>query len=460
MTVDLRPVNSATIRESWPMPHLESELQDFRGATCFASIDFVSGYWQLPLHPESYKHCGIITPRGVFVSKRVLQGLTNAVSHFQRSVEPLFASLRNCMKAWLDDFTGFARTESELLDMLEKFFKICMQRNLYLSARKSTLFTREVKWCGRIINKNGYKMDPARIEGLKSMHMPQTAEELNQFIHCLRWMSRSIPNFEKRVAPLIAVVDEAFQISGKRTKRSIRKIKLNILSWKKQHEDIILDFQASLKEAVTLTHPDVSKTICIYTDASKHFWSGVVTQCNADELAKSIEKQVHEPLAFLGSGFRGPQLHWTTFEQEGFAIFQVFLKLDYILLGHEHVHVFTDHRNLLFVFAPLAVEPALGRNIVSKIQRWALFLSRFSYTIEHIAGVDNVFADILTRWLKNYREDTKGTLLRCNSLIAVKEQLIPAANSFDWPNMDEIRNSQRKHESKKPTEAIYDNVSN
>ncbi len=43
LAVDLRPVNSATVRESWPMPHIEPELQDFSGSCYFASIDFVSG---------------------------------------------------------------------------------------------------------------------------------------------------------------------------------------------------------------------------------------------------------------------------------------------------------------------------------------------------------------------------------------------------------------------------------
>ena len=32
MTVDLRPVNAATIKESWPMPHLDSEVFDFSGS--------------------------------------------------------------------------------------------------------------------------------------------------------------------------------------------------------------------------------------------------------------------------------------------------------------------------------------------------------------------------------------------------------------------------------------------
>lgn len=67
MTMYLRPVNSATLKESWPMPHLDSEVYDLSGSKCFASLDFVSGYWQLPLHPDSYTACGVITPRVVLV---------------------------------------------------------------------------------------------------------------------------------------------------------------------------------------------------------------------------------------------------------------------------------------------------------------------------------------------------------------------------------------------------------
>lgn len=46
LTVDYRPVNSATVQTFWPMPNIEAELAYARGAKAFASIDFSSGYWQ------------------------------------------------------------------------------------------------------------------------------------------------------------------------------------------------------------------------------------------------------------------------------------------------------------------------------------------------------------------------------------------------------------------------------
>ena len=441
MAVDLRPVNAATIKESWPMPHLESEILDFANSTCFAILDFVSAYWQLPLHPDSYTACGVVTPRGVVASKRVLPGLANATAYFQSSVEPLFSELRENMKAWLDDFNLFCGNEEHLLLLLERFFVICCQHGLLLSAKKSVLFARELRWCGRIIDARGYKMDPSNVEGLHNMDLPRNAAELAQFVYCCRWMAISIPNFSVTVAPLVDVLEEAYSKAGRRTSRSIKKFSLDKLSWGQSHEDAFRTMQNSLQSAVKLAYPDHGKVLCVFTDASDRFWSGVVTQVSEDQLALPFEQQSHEPLAFLGAAFKKSELNWTTFEKEAFAIFKTFEKLDYLFAGRSDIRVFTDHRNLLFVFAPRALEPTLGRHVVSKVQRWAFYLSRFDYIIEHIRGEENVFADILTRWTKGYRqrEDRKAV---CSVLLQEAEQLAPNAGSIIWPDIAEFRRAQ------------------
>ena len=146
-------------------------------------------------------------------------------------------------------------------------------------------------------------------------------------------------------------------------------------------------------------------------------------------------------------------MDWSMFEKEGFAIFQVLDKMDYLFFGEKATHVFTDHRNLLYVFAPLAFEPALGRHVVAKVQRWALFLSQFDYVIEHIDGRENVFADILTRWFKGYRKE-KGLQLRtiC-SLVNTGMQITPSTTDFVWPGMETYRRSQEK--SKASTSRLF-----
>ncbi len=140
MAFDLRPVNAATIKESWPMPHLNSEVTDFAKSSCLSRHHLVSGCWQLPLEEESQLACGVVTPLGAVASKRVLPGLASATAYFQRIVEPLSSELSEHMNGWLDDFNLHTNSESELLDYLEKVFKICEQYRLYLSAQKCCLF--------------------------------------------------------------------------------------------------------------------------------------------------------------------------------------------------------------------------------------------------------------------------------------------------------------------------------
>lgn len=93
------------------------------------------------------------------------------------------------------------------------------------------------------------------------------------------------------------------------------------------------------------------------------------------------------------------------------------------------------------MFAPRALEPTLGRHVVSKFQRWPFHLSRFDYIIEHNRGEDNVFADILTRWKIGYqqRADRKSV---CSAPLQEAEKLVPNAESIIWPDMAEFRRAQ------------------
>lgn len=395
LTFDYRPINAATEPVAWPMPHIDSELADLAGSKHFALIDFPSGYWQLPLDEDSQELLSFMTPTTVIQPKRCTQGAKNAGPNFQSKVEPLFAGIREFLKAWLDDFMLHNETEEGLLDALDKFFMVCLNRKLKISARKTHLFLLVVRWCGRIIDGNGVQFDPRNLSGLQEIHLPRTAGELCEYVHCLQWMSNGIPDFANRVAPLKQVLEEAYAISGSRTKKSIKSIQLTSLSWSVGHDELFRAFQEQLRETVKLSHRDSKKTLCVFTDASDAFWSGVVTQCEPGELDKEVNEQRHEPLAFLGAAFKGAEEWWTTFEKEAYAIYQVFQKMDYLFLCEQETHVHTDHRNLLFVFNPLALDSTLGRHVVHKVQRWGLFLSRFSYVIEHIEGTNNVIRQTL-----------------------------------------------------------------
>lgn len=78
---------------------------------------------------------------------------------------------------------------------------------------------------------------------------------------------------------------------------------------------------------------------------------------------------------------------WSSFEKAAYMIFSTFRRLDFLFFGNNPTSVHTDHRNILFVFTPITLEQSgLGNYVVSKVQRWALLMSRFDYNLEHVNG--------------------------------------------------------------------------
>ena len=84
-------------------------------------------------------------------------------------------------------------------------------------------------------------------------------------------------------------------------------------------------------------------------------------------------------------------------EKEGYAMIASCKRLDYLLQRPGGFIICTDHRNLQYIFG---VEPALNqpRYLADKLARWVVILRGFTYQIRHIAGEDNVWGDLLSRW--------------------------------------------------------------
>ena len=110
----------------------------------------------------------------------------------------------------------------------------------------------------------------------------------------------------------------------------------------------------------------------------------------------SLENMSHEPLAFLTGSFKGSQLRWATVDKEGFAIVNTFRRLEYLLCG---VHIFTDHRNLTYIFNPEPCGTSVTKAMAQRLENWKAVLGHYRYAIEHIPGERNCWGDLLSRWV-------------------------------------------------------------
>ncbi len=92
--IDFRRVNEVTVDDHYPLPVLRDLLMCLgRGNKVFSSLDFLSGYWQLPMAPESREVTAFSTPNGHFEWTRKPFGLKGAPPTFQQTIHNVFGDM-------------------------------------------------------------------------------------------------------------------------------------------------------------------------------------------------------------------------------------------------------------------------------------------------------------------------------------------------------------------------------
>ena len=99
-----------------------------------------------------------------------------------------------------------------------------------------------------------------------------------------------------------------------------------------------------------------------------------------------LKDGVEQPIEFVSKSLAKEQLRWSTPEKEAFAILFAFTKLEH-LLRDTFFTLRTDHKNLLYINSAGS----------QKVQRWKLRIQEYDFQIEHIAGINNIAADFLSR---------------------------------------------------------------
>ena len=153
----------------------------------------------------------------------------------------------------------------------------------------------------------------------------------------------------------------------------------------------------------------------------------------------------HEPLAFGSGVFKGSENNWSTIEQEAYAIVKATDKYRYLLDGPKPFLLFTDHKNLIYIFGG-ANE---NQQINAKLQRWSIRLSSFKFIIYHIDGEENTWADLLSRW--GVTQDMASMSVR--RITYYDQNLID--ENFIWPRLEFIEEIQAKFKLKFQDEILF-----
>ncbi|KAK3752993.1 hypothetical protein QZH41_016307, partial [Actinostola sp. cb2023] len=385
LCVDYRELNQKSLADRHPIPRVQESLDSLGGNTWFSVLDQGRAYHQGFMHEDSRAYTAFITPWGLYEWVRIPFGLKNAPANFQRFMERCLDGLRDQIAIpYLDDVIVFSQTFEEHVENLRTVLRRLRKHGVKLKPKKCDMFKHEVKFLGRIVSKDGYRMDPNNVKAvvqLKDLH-PKNVGEVRQIAGLLSYYRRYIKDFARLAKPIYDLISE--DKVGSQKKKVGQRPSKEPVCWTKEHQTVLQNLIEKITSPPVMAYPDFTLPYILTTDASKDGLGAVLYQ-RQDGITRVI--------AYGSRSLTKPERNYNMhagkleFLALKWAVTEQFRDYLYHSPGFT---VYTDNNPLTYILLTTAKVNATSL-------RWVNELADFHFNIKYRPGRSNADADTLSR---------------------------------------------------------------
>ncbi|UYV76234.1 K02A2.6-like [Cordylochernes scorpioides] len=365
LVIDYRKLNDIIKRDSEPIPRIDSILDKLSEANIFTTLDLLSGYHHLDIHPDDKEYTAFTTTHGLYEFNKLSFGLKNSPSQFQRVLRQILNKydVDFCMN-YFDDFIIFSNNFQEHLTHLKVILDICIKENIKLKLSKCKFATYQISFLGYEISNHQFSPSTNNIETIRKLNSPRNKKDLQRVLGSINIYSKFIPNYAKLRLPLNNLL-----------KKDVK------WKWDEECETAFSKLKNMITSKPILAIYNPKYPIHLYTDASQEQIGSILKQEQPDGLLK--------PIAYRSRRMTSYESNYCVTEQECLAIIDA---VDFFLpyLDGVHFTIHTDHACLKYM--------KNIKNPKGRLFRWSLKLSMFDFEIKHIRGTENKEADFLSRY--------------------------------------------------------------
>jgi len=181
--VDYRRLNNITKKDAYPLPRMEGCLDSLGDAQVFTSLDCTEGYWQVPLRKDKQEKTAFTTHCGIYHWFSMPFSLTNAPATFQRALDIILSGLKwQICLVYLDDVIIFSANAKQLVKDVDMVLHRLREARVTLNLEKSTWFSDEVKYLGRIVRAGQLHVHNKNVDALKHAKFSTTKTKVRSFL--------------------------------------------------------------------------------------------------------------------------------------------------------------------------------------------------------------------------------------------------------------------------------------
>uniref|UniRef100_A0ABD2WPB5 RNA-directed DNA polymerase n=1 Tax=Trichogramma kaykai TaxID=54128 RepID=A0ABD2WPB5_9HYME len=363
--VDYRKLNAVTKVSARPIPNMDSILRKLRTARYITTLDLSQAYHQVRIKEEHRHLTAFAVPgRGLYEWVRMAFGLAGAPATFQSLMDSIIGpDLEPYAFAYLDDIIVATSTFEQHKEVLADVLTRLTKAGLTINREKSHFCCQEVKYLGVLVDRDGYRPDPEKIEPIINFPTPKTLKQLRTFLGAASWYRKFIDNFATIAEPLTG-------LTRKETK----------FTWAEEQIEAFEKLKTMIASAPMLARPVPGDDVfTIHTDASDTGIGAVLTQVLEGE---------ERVLEFASRTMSPAERNYSVTERECLAVLWAVRKFRPYIEGYRF-KVLTDHQSLKWL--------QKLQNPSGRLARWSLELQDHDIQVEYRPGALNHVPDALSR---------------------------------------------------------------
>ncbi len=364
-----RKLNSITIRDPFTMPSIEDIIAQLGSAKFLSKMDLLKGFHQVPLTEDSKELTAFSCLQGKFQYRVMPFGLTNAPSTFQQLMQSGLRGLESFSLPYIDDIIIYSTSFSDHLSHITAVLSRLSTAGLMVKQSKCSWCFESFDFLGFHVGRGKLHIPSIRVSHFANYVLPTTKYSLRSFLGFVMFYSRFIP----RLSSFTTILNSHL------TKNSPDHIK--------HDDDSITAFKSiisSVSHHVSLVIPNVTDSLCVFTDASYKGIGGVLCV---------FRNESWIPCSFYSRQLLFREKNYPILDLEAAALLAVVRHFHFYLSGR-YFKAFVDHSPLINILD--------GQPPSARLSRWKRVLADYDFDIYYVKGRDNVMADAMSRqdWIQ------------------------------------------------------------
>ena len=390
-----RCLNARTKKDAYPLPRMQETMESMVGTQHFSCMDLKSEFWQVKMAEESRQYTAFtVGSMGVYEFLRMPYGLCNAPATFQHLIKNCLGELNlTYTLIYLDDVTGYSKTEEEHLVRLRAILEQFMEHGLKLKPSKCNFFHMEISYLGHKVSAAGMELGTEGLKGIAEIVPPATYTQVCKFLGATGYFRHFIKGYARIAKPL----NNLLQGENSKLKSHSLRLPPNALT-------VFQELKMKCLTVPVLAFMDFKKPFQLETDTSIEGLGPVLSQKQDDDR--------YHPVAYASGGLKGGKLKYHSSKLKFLALKLAMTEQFREYLQYQSFLIRTYNNPLTYVMTKPNLD-AVGH-------RWVAAMAGYNFEIEYVRGSDNKVAGALSHVGGHLDEDAIKELLDQS---AIKELL-------------------------------------